>query len=52
MNDNNGKVIHTYQYGGIKVIVEIPVPDKKRDEDGIEDIKRIMNNELILQLNK
>ena len=43
-------IIKQYQDSGITVILEIPTPNEKRDKTGIDDIKRILNNELLLQI--
>lgn len=48
----DNKIIHKYQDCNIKVIIEIPVQNKANDIDIINDIKQIMNNELLLQINK
>ncbi|MFG6394511.1 MAG: hypothetical protein K1W24_10120 [Lachnospiraceae bacterium] len=48
----DNKIIHKYQDYNIKVIIEIPVQNEERDTDLINDIKKIMNNELLSQINK
>lgn len=48
----DNKIIHKYQDYNIKVIIEIPVQNQERDTDLINDIKKIMNNELLSQINK
>lgn len=44
------EIRHTYKDEDIEVIIEIPPINKKRDEDKINEIKKIMNNELLSQL--
>ncbi|MCX4326026.1 MAG: hypothetical protein OSJ45_01875 [Lachnospiraceae bacterium] len=46
------KIIHKYHDCDIKVIIEIPKQNEERDNDIIKEIKKIMNNELLLQINK
>lgn len=46
------KILHKYIEGNIEIIIEMPVPDYKRDKECIKEINTIMNNELLLQLNK
>lgn len=45
------KNIKQYHNRGIKVSLEIPEPDIERDKNGISNIKKIMNTELLLQIN-
>lgn len=51
-NSNVSKNIRIYQENNINVIIEIPVQDKERDMEGIADIKKIMNDELLFQINQ
>lgn len=51
-NSNVNKNIRIYQENNINVIIEIPVQDKERDMEGIADIKKIMNDELLFQINQ
>lgn len=48
----DNKIIHKYYDCDIKVIIEIPMQNEERDKDIIKEIKKIMNNELLLQINK
>lgn len=48
----DNKIIHKYHDCDIKVIIEIPMQNEERDKDIIKEIKKIMNNELLLQINK
>ncbi len=44
--------IQVYRESNMDVVIEIPVPDKERDRECIEDIKKIMSDELMFQINK
>ncbi len=46
------KNIQVYRESNMDVVIEIPVPDKERDRECIEDIKKIMSDELLFQINK
>ncbi len=51
-NMDNSNNIQIYQERNLKVVIEIPVPDEERDMEGVADIKKIMNDELLFQINK
>ena len=36
----------------IEIIIEVPEVDEQKNNNYIEDIKTIMNNEMLLQLNR
>ena len=44
-------IIRQYQDSGIRVVVEIPIANEQRDKDRIDDIKKMLNSELLLQIN-
>lgn len=46
------KIIHKFIEDNIEVIIEMPEIDNESNKKYIEDIKHIMNNEMLLQLNK
>lgn len=46
------KNIQVYRESNMDVVIEIPVSDKERDRECIEDIKKIMSDELLFQINK
>lgn len=46
------KIIHSFEEDNIEIIIEMPSEDYERDTKCIKDISSIMNNELLLQLNK
>lgn len=46
------KSTHRYEEDEIEVIIEMPSTNKENDIYVINDIKTIMTNELLLQLNK
>lgn len=48
----DNKIIHKYHDYDIEVIIEVPMKNEERDKDIIKEIKKIMNNELLLQINK
>ncbi len=43
-------IIRQYQDSGIRVVVEIPMANEQRDKDRIDDIKKMLNSELLLQI--
>lgn len=43
-------IVKQYEDSGIKVIVEIPMSVEERDRNGMKAIKRMLNNELLLQI--
>ena len=46
------KNIQVYQENNMDVVIELPEPDKERDRECIEDIKKIMIDELLSQINE
>lgn len=52
MKKESKHIKHTYNENDIEVVIEIPSINIARDIDKINEIKTIMNNELLLQLNK
>ena len=46
------KNTHHYEEDEIKIVIEMPSANKENDIYVINDIKTIMTNELLLQLNK
>lgn len=49
---NKEKIVHKYNENDIEIIIEIPTENNEEDKKCIEDITRMMNDELLLQLNK
>ena len=52
MEKENKHIKHTYKEDDIEVVIEIPSINIVRDKDKIDEIKTIMNNELLLQISK
>lgn len=52
MEKENKHIKHTYKEDDIEVVIEIPSINMVRDKDKIDEIKTIMNNELLLQISK
>lgn len=52
MERESKHIKHTYKEDNIEVVIEIPSINIKRDTDKINEIKTIMNNELLLQISK
>ena len=52
MEEESKHIKHTYKEDDIEVVIEIPLINTPRDIDKINDIKTIMNNELLLQISK
>lgn len=46
------KIVEQYIENGIKIMIEMPEPNEERDKEVIEEVRNIMNNELLLQMNK
>lgn len=46
------KIVQQYIEDEIKITIEMPEPNKDRDREAIDEIRSIMNNELLLQINK
>ena len=52
MKKENKHIKHIYKEDDIEVVIEIPSINMVRDKDKIDEIKTIMNNELLLQISK
>ena len=52
MEKENKHIKHTYKEDDIEVVIEMPSINMVRDKDKIDEIKTIMNNELLLQISK
>ena len=52
MEKENKHIKHTYKEDDIEVVIEIPSINMVRDKDKIDEIKTIINNELLLQISK
>lgn len=50
--DKEGKKIHSFKEGDIEVVIEMPVENYERDKNCVKDIIKIMNDELLLQMEK
>ena len=48
----DNKIIHRYQNEGISVVIEMPKENDSQCKDLMDDIRDIMNNELLLQINR
>ena len=47
------RIIHNFtEEDNIEIVIEMPSVNYERDKNCIMDISNIMNNELLLQLNK
>lgn len=46
------KIVEQYIENGIKIKIEMPEPNEERDKEVIEEVRNIMNNELLMQMNK
>ena len=52
MEKESKHIKHAYKEDDIEVVIEIPLINIARDIDKINEIKTIMNNELLLQISK
>ena len=52
MEKESKHIKHTYKEDDIEVVIEIPSINIPRDIDKINEIKIIMNDELLLQISK
>lgn len=51
-NTKKYRVVDQIQADGIKIVIEMPEPNKKRDKEVIKEIQTIMNNEILSWVKK